>query len=150
LSDVANADVIHLDVAAYESAEFPALSRLQLADDAGSEHSGSLQAERIARTEVVRAQIVALNGARRSKFSEDASATGLTRALLAAGVPAVVSSVAAVDQSQTENVWREFHRNVASGASVSDSLRRAQVTALREGQRRPGPWATLTVFGSTQ
>jgi len=75
---------------------------------------------------------------------------GLTRALLAAGVPNIIGPVVEVRASGIDHTWLNFHRHYAGGLPVAESLRQAQLVALNESNHRPGPWAMLTVFGSTR
>jgi hypothetical protein len=58
--------------------------------------------------------------------------------------------VASIGSAGLETAWIEFHRHYATGVAAAESLRRAQIAALRASDGRSGPWATLTLFGSTE
>jgi tetratricopeptide (TPR) repeat protein len=142
-------DVVHLATRYVGAGETSAKTRLDASDEPGKKYSGSLSAAQLARSRRVRARLVAVDAAppEGSMPAIDA-ASQVTRALLAAGVATVVASTAAVSPVTVAPMWIEFHRHYASGATPAESLRRAQIAALGASARRPGPWATLTVFGS--
>jgi CHAT domain-containing protein len=147
---VAAGDVVHVAGRVVSNDEYPGLSRLQMADEPGQRYSGSVYARNIADSGPIRAQLVAIeSGTAGTITTGTEDGFGFARALLAAGVSNVVSPVADVEGASVERTWLDFHRHYAAGAAAAESLRRAQLTALSESHR-PGPWATLTVFGSTQ
>ncbi|HUE88502.1 MAG TPA: CHAT domain-containing protein [Vicinamibacterales bacterium] len=142
VEEVASGDVVHVVAQVVVNEQFPGLSHLQMADDPGQKYSGSVFARNVADSRP-RAQLVALESRAGGTF-------GFARALLAAGIPNVVSSIADIEPGSVERTWLDFHRRYAAGTAAAESLRRAQLAALSASDRRPGPWATLTVFGSTQ
>ncbi|MBA3268940.1 MAG: CHAT domain-containing protein, partial [Acidobacteria bacterium] len=149
LEDVLAHDVVHVSASVVASREYPALSRLVMADEPGYKHSGFVFAREM-RQGSPTARLVALEAQPPSGIvREGTGALGFARALLAAGVPTVVGSV--VDDSGTDldRTWLDFHRHYAAGTAAVASLRRAQLAALDES-RRTGPWAALTAFGSIQ
>jgi CHAT domain-containing protein len=134
------------------SRETGARTRLVVADEPGRKYSGSLSTTDLATAKQVRARLVTLDTSS-AEGNEPASADSvqeLTRALLAAGVSTVVGSVGAPSSGELDGTWLEFHRQYAAGITPAESLRRAQLAALNASNRRPGPWATLTVFGANQ
>jgi CHAT domain-containing protein len=146
-------DVIHVAAPLHPNDEYPFLSRLLLADIPGQKHSGAVFARHVLDTELSDARLVTLEPRHErnaNAISHDHAALGFSRALLAAGVPNVVGPIAAVGAQKLKQSWLEFHRHYSAGLSAADSLRQAQLTALSESNHRPGPWAMLTVFGSTQ
>jgi tetratricopeptide (TPR) repeat protein len=150
IEKVATGDIVHVTARVVPNSEFPGLSHVLMTDEAGQKYSGTVFARRIA-DRPPRAQLVALeSGPRGSSTPPSADTFGIARALLAAGIPHVVSPVTDVEVTGVERTWLDFHRHYADGVGAAESLRRAQLAALSASARRPGPWATLTVFGSTQ
>lgn len=149
IEEVAGRDVVHVTARVVGNAQFPGLSYLQMADDSGQKYSGPVFARNVADARP-RAQLVALQSQVAADVATRGDAFGFARALLAAGIPNVVSSTVDIEDQSVERTWLEFHRQYAQGTAAVESLRRAQLAALSASDRRPGPWATLTVFGSTQ
>ncbi|MGH9174752.1 MAG: CHAT domain-containing protein [Vicinamibacterales bacterium] len=146
-----DADVIHVAAPIYHNAEFPSLSRLLLADAPGQKHSGAVFAWDVADTELSQARLVTLEGRFEGRANSSSQGTlAFSRALLAAGVPNVVGLVAEVKAHSLRQPWLDFHRHYVAGMPAAESLRQAQLAALSDSNHRPGPWALLTVFGSTQ
>jgi CHAT domain-containing protein len=149
--EVADVDIVHVAAHVVANERFPSLSQIHLADDPGVKYSGSMLAREVGSSQPLRAQLVALEqGANNPLAPLNEGTLGLARTLLNAGVANVVSPVVSVEMATVEQTWLAFHRHYASGTAAAESLRRAQLMALNESNRRPGPWATLTVFGSTQ
>jgi hypothetical protein len=149
--EVAGADVVHIAANVLQNDQFPDLSHVAMADNPGHRYSGKVFARDLADLERRNVQLIALERVPEGPIGTDADqSSALTRSLVAAGVPFVVSPVVAVEPQRIERTWLDFHRHYAAGAAVADSLRRAQLAALSQSDRRPGPWATLTVFGSAQ
>jgi tetratricopeptide (TPR) repeat protein len=151
LRDVTERNIVHVAAPTIGNDAFPFLSRLLLADAPAQRYSGNMFAGRVASHEMARARLVALE----TDFGPDSTHHGdgvlaFVRALLAAGVPNVVGSAAHTKAGNLAAAWRDFHRYYASGLPAAESLRLAQLTAVGESNRRLGPWAMLTVFGSTQ
>jgi tetratricopeptide (TPR) repeat protein len=152
LRQIGQRDVVHISAAVMGSRETGARTRLVVADEPGRKYSGSLSTTDLATAKQVRARLVTLDTSS-AEGNEPASADSvqeLTRALLAAGVSTVVGSVGAPSSGELDGTWIEFHRQYAAGITPAESLRRAQLAALNASNRRPGPWATLTVFGANQ
>ena len=149
-AEVAARDVVHIAARVHSNDDFPDLSRVVLADEPGQKYSGAAFARSVSDT-TLRAQLVATeSGGAPTMNSLADGPVGFARALIAAGVPVVVSPVTDIAEASVEQTWLDFHRHYAAGNAAAESLRRAQLEALSESNRRPGPWATLTVFGSTQ
>jgi CHAT domain-containing protein len=151
LAGVSERNVVHVSAALMANDEFPVLSRLRLADEPGRKYSGSVLARRVGDEEVFRARLVVLEtDVSQSTMPRAEGHLAFARAVLAAGVPNVVSPVAEVKTSDVGQIWLDFHRYYAGGPPAAASLRRAQLVALRESNHRPGPWALIAVFGSAQ
>jgi CHAT domain-containing protein len=150
VEDVTTGDVVHISAEVVPNDDFPALSHIELADAPDRRYSGAVFGRSVADSRA-HAQLVTLEDGPPGRITPRTDgAFGFARALLAAGVLTVVSPVADIEPGSVERIWLDFHRHYAEGAAAVDSLRRAQLAALGASDRRPGPWATLTVFGSTQ
>lgn len=151
VDEVTHGDVVHVAAPVVANAQYPNLSHLQMADVPGAKYSGAMFAHAVAESGPVQAQLVALaDGGDGSAKARADGTLGFARMLLAAGVPTVVSPVTEVDAGSVAQTWLDFHSHYAAGTGAAESLQRAQIAALSESNRRPGPWATLTVFGSAQ
>jgi hypothetical protein len=150
VEDLRDRDVVHIAAPIVGSEEFPAMSHLVIADEAGEPHGGAMRAADLASLPHIRAQLVVLeqpaSGAARGELRARQT---LARALLAAGVRHVVSPVTPVRSDDVAEMWRQLHRRFAAGHSAVDSLRHAQLAAL-SADRRSGAWAALAVFGADQ
>jgi tetratricopeptide (TPR) repeat protein len=73
---------------------------------------------------------------------------GLTSAVLATGVPAVVASLWPVDDGATAYFMDRFYGSMAGGSSIGTALRQAQ-TAIRENPLTSDPlyWAGFVLIG---
>lgn len=149
--DIAERDVVHIAASVVANEQFPGRSRLLMVDVPRRKYSGAVSARQLATPASVRARLIALQTPperRGNLVSEGVS--GFATALLAYGVPTVVGPVAQMPDSHLERAWLDFHRHYAAGTTAAQSLRLAQLAALDDSKRRTGPWATLTVFGSTE
>lgn len=148
LKQMAEREVVH--VAARTAGDATTSTQLIVADDPGRKYSGAVSAAQLASSHV-RARLVTLDltAADGVRTAESEGAQRVARALLSAGVTTVIGPVASVPAAGLERAWIEFHRQYATGVAAAESLRRAQIAALQASDRRSGPWATLTLFGST-
>jgi CHAT domain-containing protein len=76
----------------------------------------------------------------------------LARALFAAGVPAVIASLWAVDDEQTAEFFSAFHQQIARGEDPTTLLRQADLRWLRRDAnpwRGISTWAAFQLFGAT-
>ena len=70
----------------------------------------------------------------RPPASEDTRALSLGAAFAAAGVVDVIGTLTPVGDRDARVLFRDLHRQLASGASARDALRAAQLTAIRTNQ----------------
>jgi CHAT domain-containing protein len=148
--EMAVSDIVHVAGTVVPNNEFPGLSSVAVAGEPGSRESGVIFARDFAAARP-RARLVAMEGTTSPAAAISGEGPlGFARGLIAAGVPTIVTPITDIAEASVERTWVDFHRNYAGGISAADSLRRAQIAALHESQNRPGPWAALTVFGSTQ
>jgi len=147
------ADIIHFAGHGIVRPEAPLLSQLVLAPDSSGETSGALYAQDLFDLRLSRTRLAILSGCHTAsgELSDTEGASSLARALFAAGVPAVIASLWAVDDEGTEKFFNEFHRELASDRSPTAALHRTQLTWLAPGQdawRTMSVWAAFQLFGA--
>lgn len=98
----------------------------------------------------LRADLVVLSacGTGRGNITGD-GVIGLSRSLMAAGVPSIVVSLWAVEDRATAELMREFYRqwqNPDNPMDKAQALRQAMLTTM---ETRPNPrlWAAFTLIG---
>jgi len=74
---------------------------------------------------------------------------GLTRALLYAGAPGVISTLWNIDDAASAGLMKEFYRRLTGGESAAEALRHAQL-AVKEHYPDPKYWAAFTLTGDPQ
>ncbi len=74
---------------------------------------------------------------------------GLSRSLIAAGVPSVVVSLWAVDDQSTSALMGDFYRNLQTNPDKARAMRQAMLTTM---QQYPNPldWAAFTLVGESE
>jgi CHAT domain-containing protein len=73
---------------------------------------------------------------------------GLSRSLIAAGVPSVVVSLWAVNDDATSVLMSDFYRNLKTNPNKAQSLRQAMLTTLKQ-YPNPADWAAFTLVGES-
>lgn len=143
-------DVLHFAGHAIVGRDAPELSHLVLASDGRSD--GAVFSTEIARWRLPRTQLVILSGCNTAdgKLSATEGASSLARAFFAAGVPAVLSSLWAIEDEDTADFFIEFHRRLVQGDRPSVALRETQIKWLGDGSTSAHPvrsWAAFQLFG---
>ena len=98
-------------------------------------------------------RLVVLSGCNTAdgKLSATEGASSLARAFFTAGVPAVVSSLWAIDDDDdTADFFIAFHRRLVQGDSPAVALRETQIKWLSDGRVPARPirsWAAFQLFG---
>ena len=140
--------VIHFAVHGIPSTRFPARSAL-LVRPGGSE-DGLLQAREVLNLRLG-ADLVTLSACDTGsgEIHEQEGVASLVRPFLAAGARSVVANVWAADDRFSLSLMREFYRQLASGADVGESLRRAKLRMLEQfgPEAVPKLWSGLLVYG---
>lgn len=73
---------------------------------------------------------------------------GLTRAILYAGSPGVISTLWDIDDDASALLMRELYRRLREGSSAADALHEAQLALLRtDAYADPQFWAAFTITG---
>jgi CHAT domain-containing protein/lipopolysaccharide biosynthesis regulator YciM len=73
---------------------------------------------------------------------------GLSRSLIAAGVPSVVVSLWAVNDLSTSTLMGEFYRQLKTRPNKAQALRQAMLTTLKQ-YPHPSDWAAFTLIGES-
>ncbi|MBW4679109.1 MAG: tetratricopeptide repeat protein [Microcoleus vaginatus WJT46-NPBG5] len=71
---------------------------------------------------------------------------GLSRSLIAAGVPSVLVSLWAVNDNSTAFLMNEFYRSLQQNPNKAVALRQAMLTTMKE-YPNPKQWAAFTLIG---
>ncbi|MBD2042995.1 CHAT domain-containing protein [Microcoleus sp. FACHB-672] len=71
---------------------------------------------------------------------------GLSRALIAAGVPSTIVSLWAVPDAPTASLMTEFYRNLLQKQDKAQALRSAMLTTMQQ-YPNPKDWAAFTLIG---
>jgi CHAT domain-containing protein len=145
-----SSEILHFAGHAVVGRDAPQLSHLVLASDGRSD--GAVFASEIAHWKLPRTRLVILSGCSTGdgKLSATEGASSLARAFFAAGVPAVLSSLWAIDDSETADFFIAFHRRLAQGHPAAVALRETQMEWL--GDTKPhahviSSWAAFQLFG---
>ena len=115
---------------------------------AGDRDNGLLYAWEIFERVRLDADLVTLSACRSASGTEQPGEgiMGLTRAFVYAGARSVLASLWNVGDASTGPFMHAFYAAWAGGATKADALRRAQVDAIRRGQR-PLRWAGFQLYG---
>lgn len=145
-------DLIHIAAHGEYDADEPLFSRIALAPAKG--YDGVLEVHEILSTvDLTGVNLVVLSACNTAagKRSLGDEITGLTRALLFAGTPGVISTLWSIDDRATAELMRDFYARLLEGNSVADSLSAAQRAFLRKpAYRHPKYWAAFTLNGNPQ
>ncbi len=159
LRSASSYSLIHFAAHSLANTDYPLLSSIILAPDRrhsrGVADSGILYAHEIYRLKlpVTRVVVLATCGSAGGRQAEGEGIASLARPFLAAGVPAVVGSLWAVDDRVAETIFVSFHRHLKAGADPVSALREAQIKALRSSDtvlRDPAAWSGFVVLGAVQ
>jgi CHAT domain-containing protein len=147
--EAGHASVLHLAAhGSYDPAR-PMFSRIDLAEGGGQD--GRLEVHEIYGLDLSATRVVVLSACDTAlgERSEGDDIIGLSRAFLAAGVPAVVTSLWRIDDEAASALMEAFHRHLRKETSASEALRAAQLEILaRPDWKAPFFWAAFTVTGN--
>jgi len=143
-------DILHFAGHAVVGRSAPQLSHLVLASDGRSD--GAVFSSEIAKWKLARTRLVILSGCNTAdgKLSATEGASSLARAFFAAGVPAVVASLWAIEDDDTADFFIAFHRRLVQGEPAAVALRETQIEWLGDGRSPARPirsWAAFQLFG---
>ncbi len=145
-------DLVHLAAHGIYDADNPLFSRVALA--AGDSQDGSLTVDEILSSlDLSGVNLVVLSACRTAIGARSGGdeVVGLTRALLYAGTPGVLSTLWNIDDAASAGLMNEFYRRLAAGEHAADALRQAQL-AVKKSERFSDPkyWAAFTLHGDPQ
>jgi CHAT domain-containing protein len=146
----AETDLVHLAAHGIYDPLNPLFSRIALAS--GGAHDGNLTVQDILSSlDLTGVNLVVLSACRSAVGARSGGdeVVGLTRALLYAGTPGVISTLWNIDDTASAGLMEEFYRRLAGGASVAEALRQAQL-AVKERYADPRYWAAFTLNGDPQ
>ncbi len=143
-------DLLHIAAHARYDGANPLFSFIALAPE-GEKYDGNLEAQEIlADVDLAGVNLVVVSACSTAAGTPSAGdeIVGLTRALLHAGTPAVLSTLWEIDDVATTALMDAFYERFVSGLPVADALREAQLSMLR-GDVFPLPrfWAAFTLHG---
>ncbi|HVF59366.1 MAG TPA: CHAT domain-containing protein [Thermoanaerobaculia bacterium] len=142
-------DLLHVAAHGLYEAKSPLFSRLALAP--GDGHDGNLEVHEIfAGLDLDGVDLVVLSACRTAEGEPSGGdeITGLTRAFLYAGTPAVISTLWDIDDAASALLMEEFYRRLLEGVPVAEALQQAQIS-LRHHPRYEAPffWAAFSLTG---
>ncbi|MFL6244790.1 MAG: CHAT domain-containing protein [Thermoanaerobaculia bacterium] len=145
-------DVVHIAAHAQYDGAAPLFSHVALARD--SRADGRLEVNDILSTldfKGVNLVVLSACGTARGARSGGDEIVGLTRALLYAGTPRVISTLWDVDDDATADLMIEMYESLRKGAPMADALRAAQLSILkRKPYADPQFWAAFQLNGDAQ
>lgn len=147
-----NVDLVHIAAHGIYDPVNPLFSRIALAP--GDKTDGSLTVHEILSSVDLSGVNLVVLSACRSAVGERSGGdeiVGLTRALLYAGTPGVISTLWNIDDAASAGLMNEFYRRLTNGVSVAEALRAAQVSVLESKDfSDPKYWAAFTLNGDPQ
>jgi CHAT domain-containing protein len=146
-------DLLHIAAhASYDGAN-PLFSFIALAAE-GEEYDGNLEAQEIlADIDLTGVNLVVVSACSTAAGKPTAGdeIVGLTRALLYAGTPAVLSTLWEIDDIASMALMDAFYERLVSGVPAADALREAQLSMLdSEVFESPRFWAAFSLHGDPQ
>jgi CHAT domain-containing protein/predicted negative regulator of RcsB-dependent stress response len=143
-------DLVHLAAHGIYDPVNPLFSRIALAS--GGAYDGNLTVQDIlSSVDLTGVNLVVLSACQSAVGARSGGdeVVGLTRALLYAGTPGVISTLWNIDDAASAGLMEEFYRGLAGGVSVADALRKAQL-AVKARYADPAYWAAFTLNGDPQ
>jgi len=143
-------DLLHIAAhAVYDSAN-PLFSFIALAPE-GEKYDGNVEAQEIlADVDLTHVKLVVVSACSTAAGTPSAGdeIVGLTRSLLYAGTPAVLSTLWSVNDVAATALMEAFYEQFVSGVPSADALREAQLSMLHnDAFRSPRFWAAFTLHG---
>jgi CHAT domain-containing protein len=144
-------DVVHF---AGHAVRYPAEPwRSALVFASSGQDDGMLSVEEVAHLRFTRTRIVILAACStlRAQKSGIEGVPSLARAFLVSGVPAVVGTLADVDDFEAATLLSLLHESIRRGAAPADALRTSQLAVLHGDNpalRHPGYWSAFALLGA--
>jgi CHAT domain-containing protein len=144
-------DLIHIAAHGIYDPVNPLFSRIALADAPGRD--GSLTVDQILSSlDLTGVNLVVLSACQSGIGTRSGGdeVVGLTRALLYAGTPGVISTLWNVNDAASAGLMEAFYRRLVAGASAADALRQAQLEVKAGKYKDPKYWAAYVLTGDPQ
>jgi CHAT domain-containing protein/Flp pilus assembly protein TadD len=145
-------DLVHIASHAIYDPVNPLFSRIALAP--GDGYDGNVEVHEIlSDVDLSGVNLVVLSACETAvgERSGGDEVVGLTRALLYAGTPGVISTLWKIDDTSSARLMDEFYRRFAAGKLAADALREAQLAIYHSDHYAdPKYWAAFTVSGNPQ
>lgn len=143
-------DLLHVAAHALYDGANPLFSFIALAPE-GEKYDGNLEAQEVlADVDLKGVNLVVVSACSTAdgKPSAGDEIVGLTRALLYAGTPAVLSTLWEINDLAATALMDAFYERLASGVPAADALREAQLSMLHsEIFESPRLWAAFLLHG---
>jgi CHAT domain-containing protein len=143
-------DLVHIAAHGTYDDKHPLFSRITLAP--GDGRDGNLEVHDILGEldlSGVNLVVLAACDSALGKRSGGDDIVGLTRALLYAGTPGVISTLWRINDEATATLMDEFYCRLLAGDLAADALRTAQLTMLKsETNADPTKWAAFSLTGN--
>jgi CHAT domain-containing protein len=147
------AGLIHFAGHGIVSPGAPLLSQLVLAPDARTGSSGALYAQDLFDLSLPVTRLAILSGCRTADgdLSGTEGVSSLARAFFAAGVPAVIASLWAVEDQESASFFAAYHADLSRSNEPAAALRRTQKAWIERGRpwQSARTWAAFELFGAT-
>ena len=144
-------DLVHIAAHGFYEPDTPLFSRLALAE--GNGRDGNLEVHEIlSDVDLTGVNLVVLSACHTAlgKSSAGDEIVGLTRALLYAGTPGVISTLWEIGDHAAAALMDHFYCRLLSGDFVADALRYAQLQLLHGDYPEPWQWAAFTLSGDPE
>jgi len=152
LERVKSANVVHFAGHAVVNLDAPMYSQLMLAPDAERNEPGAVYALDLFAMSLPATRLAILSGCQTAGggLSATEGVSSLARSLMAAGVPAVIASLWAVDDEATATFFAAYHDDFSRSGQADGALRRTQIGWIKRGDawRTARTWAAFQMFGT--
>jgi len=145
-------DFVHIAAHGLYDGDNPLFSRIALAPD--DKKDGSLTVHEIlSSVDLTGTKLVVLSACQSAVGARSGGdeVVSLTRALLYAGTPNVISTLWNINDAASEDLMTELYRRLTGGSSAAVALRQAQIHLLENPAfHDPKYWAAFTLNGDPQ
>jgi CHAT domain-containing protein len=146
LSRISQAKIIHLATHSVLNDQNGILSSIALAPSAND--SGLLTAEDVFKfNNQINADLIVMSACNTGKGSSSTDGIiGLSRSMIAVGIPSVVVSLWSVPDAPTSDLMIEFHRRLRANPNKAQALRQAMLKTMKT-KPNPVDWSAFTLVG---
>lgn len=153
LASAGDYEIVHFGGHSVVNTDLPLFSRMLFAKDPGDPSRGVLYSRDLLgrRLDRTRLAVLASCNTAAGKISRTEGVESLARPFLAAGVPAVVASLWAVEDAATSDFFARFYENLGRRLDIAAALQETQREAIEHGSPEAGnprAWGAFEVIGS--